>query len=154
MDNLIQRFLLYLRAERNVSAHTIRAYRHDLKEFSAFLKTKYPHLSLERNHRLIIRDYLSQLHDRNLQRATVLRAIAVLRAYYRFLVQEGVTTQTPFVGLPMPKREKRLPRFLAEADMNELLDLAAQSKRPRAPRDAAILELLYSSGLRIQELCN
>jgi len=154
MDNLIQRFLLYLRAERNVSAHTIRAYRHDLQAFNAFLKTKYPHLSLERNHRLVIRDYLSQLHDRNLQRATVLRAIAVLRAYYRFLVQEGVTAQTPFVGLPMPKRETRLPRFLAEEDMNGLLDLAAQSKRPRAPRDAAILELLYSSGLRIQELCN
>jgi tyrosine recombinase XerC len=153
MDNLIQRFLLYLRAERNASAHTVRAYQHDLQQFNAFLKTKYPRLSMDRNHRLVIRDYLSHLHEQELQRATILRAIAVLRAYYKFLIQEGVASQTPFVGLPMPKREKRLPRFLAEADMRDLLELAAQSTYKWAPRDAALLELLYSSGLRIQELC-
>ncbi len=153
MDQLIQRFLLYLRAERNVSVHTLRAYRHDLTEFNAFLKTKYPRLSMERHHRLVIRDYLSHLHERDLQRATILRAIAVLRAFYKFLVQEGVTSQTPFVGLPMPKREKRLPRYLAEEEMNRLLELVAQSDHKWAPRDAALLELLYSSGLRIQELC-
>jgi integrase/recombinase XerC len=153
MEQLIQRFMLYLRAERNASAHTLRAYQHDLQEFNAFLKAKYPRLSMERHHRLVIRDYLSQLHEKDIQRATILRAIAVLRAFYRFLVLEGVTTQTPFVGLPMPKREKRLPKFLAEDDMSRLLEMVAQSKHKWAPRDAALLELLYSSGLRIQELC-
>jgi len=145
--------MLYLRAERNASAHTIRAYQHDLQEFNAFLKSKYPRLSMERHHRLVIRDYLSQLHEKNIRRATILRAIAVLRAFYKFLIQEGVTAQTPFVGLPMPKREKRLPRFLTEEDMRRLLELASESKHKWAPRDAALLELLYSSGLRIQELC-
>lgn len=153
MDQFIQRFILYMRAERNASAHTVRAYQHDLQEFAAFLKTKYPKLSMERNHRLVIRDYLSYLHEKGIQRATILRAIAVLRAFYKFLVEENVTAQTPFVGLPMPKREKRLPRFVAEEDMKRLLELAAESKHKWALRDAALLELLYSSGLRIQELC-
>ncbi len=153
MDQLIGRFMLYLRAERNASAHTLRAYQHDLQEFNAFLKEKYPKLSMDRHHRLVVRDYLSHLHEKDIQRATILRAIAVLRAFYKFLVQEGVTSQTPFVGLPMPKREKRLPRFLAEGDMSQLLELVAASQHKWAPRDAAILELLYSSGVRIQELC-
>lgn len=153
MEQLVQRFLLYLRAERNASAHTVRAYQHDLESYCAFLKEKYPHLTLERSHRLVIREFLAVLHERNVKRATLLRAVAVLRAFYKFLVQEELTAQTPFAGLPMPKREIRLPRFLPEEDMNRLLELPAHSPRPTARRDAALLELLYSSGLRIQELC-
>jgi integrase/recombinase XerC len=153
VESFVQQFMLYLRAERNVSAHTLRAYQHDLHDFLEFLKTKYPRLSLSRNHRLVIRDYLAGLHDRGLGRATISRAIAVLRAFYKFLVQEGATSQTPFVGLPMPKREARLPRFLPEEAMRQLLELPAQSSEKSAPRDAALLELLYSSGLRVQEAC-
>jgi tyrosine recombinase XerC len=152
-ESHVQRFLLYLRAERNASAHTLRAYQHDLRCFCSFLADKYPRLTLERSHRLVIREFLADLHDKNLKRATILRPIAVLRAFYKFLVQEGLTTQTPFAGLPMPKRETRLPRYLPEEDMSRLLELPAHSKRLLAKRDAALLELLYSSGIRIQELC-
>src|SRR6266700_2246923 len=129
MDQLIQRFLLYLRAERNASAHTLRAYQHDLKAYNAFLSDKYPRLGLDRSHRLIIRDYLAHLHEENAKRPTVMRAVAVLRAFYKFLIQEELTTHTPFAGLPMPKREKRLPRYLPEDDMNRLLDMPAKSTR-------------------------
>ena len=153
MENFAQRFFLYLRAERNASAHTLRAYRHDLSEFLQFLRAHYPRLSLDRNHRLVIRDYLSHLHEKDIQRTTISRAVAVLRAFYKFLMQEGAVSQTPFAGLPMPKREKRLPRFLPEAEMAKLLEFPAQSRHKWAPRDAALLELLYSSGLRIQECC-
>ena len=120
---------------------------------SAFLKAKYPRLSMDRSHRLVIRDYLSHLHERAIQKTTILRAIAVLRAFYKFLVLERVIPQTPFVGLPMPKREKRLPKFLPEEDMRQLLEAAATSKHPLAARDSALLELFYSSGLRVQEAC-
>jgi integrase/recombinase XerC len=153
MDKWIQRFLLYLRAERNVSPHTVRAYRHDLAEYLRFLQAKYPRLTLERSHRLVVRDYLAQLHDQSYQRATVVRAVAVLRSFYKFLLREGTIPQTPFAGLPMPKREKKLPRFLSEEEMNRLLEIPARSSDGHARRDAALLELLYSSGLRIQELC-
>ncbi len=153
MEKLVQRFLLYLRAERNVSPHTLRAYQHDLGSFITFIHEKYPRLSLEHKHRLVIRDYLASLHDKKLRRTTIHRAIAVLRAFYKFLVQEELTTQSPFAGLSMPRREQRLPRFLAEVDMAKLLDMPAAATGLSAQRDAALLELLYSSGLRIQELC-
>ncbi|MFA5974556.1 MAG: tyrosine recombinase XerC [Elusimicrobiota bacterium] len=153
MKKWIQQYLLYLRAERNASPHTLRAYQHDLSEYLAFLQTKYPGLSLERNQRLVIRDYLSELYGRHQQRATVLRAMAVLRAFYKYLVREEVLAQTPFVALPLPKREKRLPRFLTEEDMRKLLEMPMRAKHPFSLRDTALLELLYSSGLRIQEAC-
>jgi integrase/recombinase XerC len=154
MDRWIQRFLIYLRAERNASEHTLRAYQHDLQDYWAFLQKKYPGLTLERNHRLVVRDYLSELHGRILKRATVLRSIAVLRAFYKFMMREEAIPKTPFVALPMPKKEKRLPRFLPEDDMAKLLDLPMRLKEKNCLRDAALMELLYSSGIRVQELCD
>src|SRR5438105_331339 len=81
LDQWTGRFLLYLRAERSASAHTLRAYKHDLEGFAAFVKSRYPGGSLERHGRLIVRDYLSELHQKTLKRASILRAIAVLRAF-------------------------------------------------------------------------
>ncbi len=153
MDHWVQRFLIYLRAERNCSEHTLRAYQHDLADYLFFLQQKYPGLTPERNHRLVIRDYLSELHGRKIQRATILRSIAVLRAFYKYLAREEVMTQTPFVSLPMPKRERKLPRFLEEAEMARLLELPMRAKHRYSLRDSALLELLYSSGLRLSELC-
>ena len=114
MEQYVQRFSLYLRAERNASPHTLRAYQHDLQEFLAFLKAKYPRLAPDRNHRLVIRDYLSTLHEKQIQRATILRAIAVLRAFYKFLIQEEVTRQTPFVGPPDAETRETAPPVLSE----------------------------------------
>lgn len=153
MEKWIQRFILYLRAERGSSAHTLRAYQHDLGAFLAFLRARYPQSSLENHGRLILRDYLSSLHDKGWRRASILRPIAVLRAFFKYLVREGLFPQNPFVGLPMPKREKRLPRFLSEGDMARLLELPRRAPSRRSLRDSALLELLYSSGMRIQELC-
>lgn len=153
MQQLAKRFLLYLRAERNASPHTLRAYEHDLHSYIAFLDENYPKLTLAARHRLVVRDYLSSLHAKEGKRATQLRAIAVLRAFYKYLLQEGLTTQNPFAGLPMPKRDKTLPRFLPEEEMVRLLELPVSTHEPTALRDGALLELLYSSGLRIQEMC-
>src|SRR5882672_10009288 len=123
----VQRFLLYLRAERNASPHTVRAYKHDLEEFLAFLNRKYPNTSLERHHRLIVRDYLSELHQKARRRATLLRPVAVLRSFFKFLMRSDLLPQSPFVGLPMPKGEKRLPRYLSEEEMQHLLEIPRQS---------------------------
>jgi tyrosine recombinase XerC len=140
---------LHLRTERNVSAHTVRAYQHDLDGYMQFLKTKYPGLALSRTHRLVVREYLVELHAQDLGRNSILRAIAVLRSFYKFLAREEVVQHSPFIGLKMPKREKKLPRFLSEEEMASVLSLPG----PKNIRDSALMELLYSSGLRIQELC-
>jgi tyrosine recombinase XerC len=153
MDRLIQKFLLYIRAERGSSAHTLRAYQYELKQFLVFLQSKYPQLSFDRSHRLVVRDYLSTLHEKKLQRASILRAIAVLRSLYKYLQREEIIAQNPFIGIPMPKREKRLPKAIAEDEMKKLLETPLRLKHKFSLRDSALMELLYSSGLRIQELC-
>jgi tyrosine recombinase XerC len=131
----------------------VRAYKHDLEAFQAFLAQRYPKTELARHHRLIVRDYLSELHQKGQRRATLLRAVAVLRAFFKYLLRSEVLTQSPFVGLPMPKGEKRLPKFLSEAEMQRLLEIPRHSKDKKSMRDGALLELLYSSGIRIEELC-
>jgi len=148
-----KRFALYIRAERNASPHTLRAYEREIRQYITFVHAHYPSLSLTRTHRVVIREYLAYLHDGDLKRVSVLRAIAVLRAFYKFLMREEAVSQSPFVGIPMPKREKRLPYFLSEAEMNTLLDFPGTTRQKHAVRDAALMELLYSSGVRIQELC-
>src|SRR6185437_14162345 len=109
IEKQIQRFLLHLRAERNVSPHTLRAYGHDLRVYLSFISKKYPGLAFNRSHRLPIRDFLAELHAQGKERTTVLRQVAVLRAFYKYLMREGLFSQTPFAGLPMPKRQQRLP---------------------------------------------
>lgn len=153
MTSFTQRFLLFLRAERNSSRHTLRAYKHDLDNFIDFIKRKHPQPIKDRQHRLVIREYLSELHQKGQKRATLLRPVAVLRAFYKFLLRSEIVPQSPFVGLPMPKAEKRLPRYLSEAEMQKLLSLPQGSADKQALRDGALMELLYSSGLRIEELC-
>jgi len=143
-------FLMHLRVERNVSAHTVRAYQHDLHRYLAFIQEQYPGLSLSRSHRVVVRQYLVELHNQDLGRNSILRAIAVLRAFYKYLVREEIVPQSPFTGMKMPKREKKLPRFLSEEEMHQVLSLPSEKNS----RDSALMELLYSSGLRIQELCD
>lgn len=152
IDDWIPKFVLHLRVERNASPHTLRAYQHDLREFSKFIQTKYP-LGVGDNLRLVVREYLSKLHQHGFKRNALLRPIAVLRAFFKYLVRQDVLAKTPFVGLPMPKREMRLPRFLSEAEMQSLLTLVSDAADKDRGRDSALMELLYSSGLRVQELC-
>jgi site-specific recombinase XerD len=117
------------------------------------------------------RRYLMSLMQAGLKRATVALRIAALRSFYRFLMRRGIVKDNPLSGLIMPKREKRLPRFLTLQQINDLLnaplkltEAPADGKkkrragRPPAPfvpwRDKAILETLYSAGLRVHEICN
>lgn len=148
-----KRFLLYLRAERNASPHTLRAYQSDLLQFLAFLKERYRGIALERCDRLLIRDYLGHLHEKTGRRSTIIRKVACLRSFFKFLVRDGVLQRTPFYNLPLPKREKRIPHFLSEDQMASLLSLPDCAETAFPKRDQAILELLYATGIRVQELC-
>jgi integrase/recombinase XerC len=148
----ISKFLLYLRAERNASAHTLRVYQFELGQFLSFLEKEYPSLAIADNHRLAIRDFLSRLYAKNMKKASIARSAAVLRAFFKFLARESVIDETPFFGLPMPKREKRLPRAIGEEEMRKLLEGPMRLKQAFSLRDSALMELLYSSGLRISEL--
>jgi integrase/recombinase XerC len=171
MKQFIEKFIHYLRYERNASPATIREYRRDLEQFQTFLtppgETTMP--LGEVDHR-IIREFVSWLYDRNLEKATVARKLAALRTFFRFCVRERFAKQNPARLVSTPKLPHRVPRVLTAGELNGFLDELARgrirsAKRKRRPtpkseaaeklilkRDRAVFELLYGSGLRVSEL--
>jgi tyrosine recombinase XerC len=147
LDPNVRNFLHYLRAERNYSPNTLKAYQVDLGEFYRFLKKQYPQVTIEHCERLMLRDYFAFLQNGNLRRSSVIRKIAVVRSLFKFLTREGVLEHNPFLYLATPKRESRIPVFLSEDEIRRLFALPGINLR-----DRAMLELLYSGGLRIEEL--
>jgi tyrosine recombinase XerC len=147
LDPQLEGFLQFLRAERNYSAHTLKAYRTDLLEFYRFLQTNYPQTGPAKCERLTLRDYFAHLQKEGLRRSSVVRKVAVLRSFFKFLAREGVIEKNPFLYLATPKTEKRIPVFLSEEEVRRLFVLPGIGRR-----DRAMLELLYSGGLRIEEL--
>lgn len=147
----VQRFLTTLRAQRNFSMHTLRAYGADLAEFEAFW-TRQGGGDASGVARAHIRAYLAHLQSRRLRRASVLRKISSLRSFLGYLRDEEALSGDPFLNIPLPKKESRLPRFLTLAEAEKLLAGGIPSKSWAGSRDRAILELFFSSGLRRSEL--
>jgi integrase/recombinase XerC len=171
MKQAIERFMQYLRYERNSSPGTLREYRRNLRQFEAFL-TPPGEKTLplgEIDHR-IVREYISSLYDRRLEKASVALQLASLRSFFKFCIREKLARTNPARLVSTPKLPKRVPRVLTAEELNGFLDnlgSGAQKKsrrgRPPTPRseeesklmlkrDRAILELLYASGLRVSEL--
>ena len=141
-------FLDYLKAERNAPGNTVRAYRQDLSDFFSFLQGK----RLAEIDLPVFRAYLAELFRRNLSRATLIRRIAALRTFFRFLNRQGVISGAAISGLRSPKSERKLPVFLDPEETLTLLK-AVLNHQGRFPlRDRAIMEFLYSAGLRVSEL--
>lgn len=158
MELRIQRFLNALRSRRNFSPHTLRAYAADLAEFAAFW-TAVGGGEPEALTRTRVRAYMASLQTRmaegkskGLSRASLLRKIAALRSFVAWLQDEEELVKDPFLSVPLPKRERRLPAFLTENEMTQLLESVAAGEKWVELRDRAILELLYSSGLRRSEM--
>ena len=147
MNLWLEKFLTRLRAAKNYSPHTLRAYRADLESFTA----KFPGLEAADVDRAHVRRHLAELQSGDAARATVLRRASALRSFVKFLRAEGELKRDPFLGVPMPKRTRSLPKFLTEAEMEQVL-AAPSGGDPAAGRDRAIVELLYSSGLRRAEV--
>ncbi len=164
-EDRIQQFIHYLSAEKNASVHTCRGYQRDLKEFEEFLKREEPGLfpaerpEWGRVDRVLLRKYLSVLHRRN-RRSSIARKISTLRSFFRYLKREKVVSSNPAKAVATPKVEKPLPTALTVDEAFQLLDfpdllskeVPDQEAKMRNLRDRAILELLYSSGLRVGEL--
>ncbi len=161
-DPLVAGFLAYLGAERNASPLTVRNYRTDLEHFAGWYREKFRQAvdwtTLDQFH---ARGYLVHLTERRLARSTIHLKISALRSFYRWLVRTEQLKQNPLAGLTLPKKARRLPQFLTTKQVDALLEapLTVPAARPAEPaqaafqwRDKAILEVLYSAGLRIHEL--
>ncbi len=156
MTNEIGSFLDYLTYERNVSPNTIHAYRDDLESFVGFLCNDYltmgrDLLDLKRVDHLAVRAYLAHLSRRKLSRATVARHLSALRSFFKYLVREGVVESNPARTVATPKPEKHLPTVMQPADVALLLE-QPDTSRTLGLRDAAWMEIMYASGLRISEV--
>ena len=143
-------FTAYLRDERNLSPHTLRAYEREIASFVEFAKGEMGLVRPREVTPATVRAFLAQLHSRRLAKVSVQRALAALRTYMRFLGREGVVEANPARVVPTPRAPKPLPDVVGAPDLAELLDALPATSAGR--RDRAALELLYAAGLRVSEL--
>jgi hypothetical protein len=148
----IDRFLGHLAAERGASSLTIKSYREDLLQLEEFLVSAGCRRPAEATS-TILRRFAAGLHAAGYADATVARKLASLRSFYSFGQREGWVTANPARPLRGPRRARRLPKFLTGDEIGRLL-AAPQPAAAGGLRDRAILELMYSAGLRVQELVN
>src|SRR3990172_8085338 len=148
-EGLLDAYLDALRAQKNLSVFTLRNYVHDLRHFFDFLDERGE--SIGSVDKLLVRAYLSELMASGLASASITRKVSTLRSFYRHLRTAGVLGVDPMLGVRGPRRERRLPPFLAREQIDTLI-AAADGDKPHELRDRAILELLYASGLRVSEV--
>jgi tyrosine recombinase XerC len=151
MHEEVDRFIEYIRAARNVSEHTVRAYSSDIAQFVEFLETDEQIGTLSDIDSRIVRRYLARLQRTGLGKASIARKQASLRAFFKYLVRKGLIELDPTLGVAGPKLDKRLPRFLRDEQVESLM-AAPDPAKPLGMRDSAILEMLYATGIRVSEL--
>ncbi len=145
----IERFLSHLTHERRMSGHTLGAYRHDLLNLAAFCERR----GFERWNALDnfqIRAFAAAEHAAGIAPRSIQRRLSALRSFYEYLMREGFAKRNPALDVQAPKSKKRLPATLDADQMGRLLDFRADDST--SARDKAIMELFYSSGLRLSEL--
>ncbi|MCH3915118.1 MAG: tyrosine recombinase XerC [Acidaminococcaceae bacterium] len=150
MDKWLQSFLNYLNVEKNCSILTIKNYHTDILFFRDFLEGRRELSHWKEVKVLDIRAYLAALNEKEYARKTIARRVSSLRSFYKYLIRESVIEVNPFTKIRTPKLEKKLPVFLEEFEINELLSKPDNSIL--GLRDRAILELLYATGCRVSEL--
>lgn len=164
---MVQQFLDFLKLERHFSDYTIKSYGADLIQFAQFLSGKIgrpnnpnPEVELtpeqlDQKHLqcepLVIREFLAYLYGQNYTKSTTARKLATLRSFYKFLMRRGKIGVNPLSTIRTPKQEKRLPKCLSLEEIQKLLDTPGDGDLLSA-RDKAMLEVLYSSGIRVSEL--
>ena len=169
---LIQEFFSYLKYEKHFSEHTLKCYNTDLQQYVEFLDTSHTDqtsqhsfesggaataVAMEVRTEILsvtaatVREFLVALHNKNYSRATTARKLATLRSFYKFLVRRGYLQSSPVAVIRTPKQEKRLPKFLEIEQIEALFD-APDRDTILGLRDWAMLEVMYSTGVRVSEL--
>ena len=145
----VDKFILYLEAEKRFSKLTLVAYRNDMEQFAHYVKGEYDIDDLTKVSTPIVKSYLVCLKEKGLANRSINRKLTTLRTFYTYCMREGVLEKTPMTGIKSLKQEKVLPKFISEHDINKVSfvgdDFATR-------RDALLFELLYQTGMRQAEL--
>ncbi len=165
LNLLIQHFVDFLSLEKGYSANTCRAYAHDLDDFlQYFMKNRALPMSgdcedtpagaaddVELVSSVVIRGYLGQLHKKQIKKTSIARKISSIRSFFKFLEKHGVVKQNPAEGILTPRQAKPVPGYLTVDDVFRLLD-TIETSTLIGKRNRALLETLYSTGIRVSEL--
>lgn len=156
MEHLLKRFEHHLTLERNLSPRTVTSYLHDLRQFQVFLQDQTgfsgpAEVWLDKVDTILLRRFLAKLHGK-CRRTSIGRKLSSLRTFFRYLVREGLLTVSPADTLATPRQEDYLPKTFSVDQTGALLDQQHCGQPLLVLRDRAILEMLYSCGLRVSEL--
>ena len=152
MKILKEKFIDYITNEKNYSDYTITAYTKDLNTFFFFLKTIEKN-KIDQIDYSVIREYLTWLYNKKYSKKTISRKISTLRSFFRFLLLNKIIDKNPMILISNPKEDKKLPVFLHSNELEALLEIP-NVKTPLGQRNKLIIELLYSTGIRVGELVN
>ena len=152
MRDEIERFTASLANERNASPNTLRAYSRDLSQLESFARDRLGKApEVVEIDLWLLRAFFADLHARKASPTTSSRKLATFRSFFRFLCREGTLTRNPARGLTGPRKDLRIPTYLQEQEVQDLMSAPGQRESARE-RDTAILELLYSTGMRCSEV--
>lgn len=145
--NYLKDFCVYLEVERNFSKHTVRAYHSDILGFLIWLDN----MNVEEVNHSKIKEYLAFIQKFNYSKTTISRKISAIRTFYRYLYRERIIDTNPINSIHSPKKNKTLPKFLTNAEIEQILN-NIKIDTPAGFRNRTILELLYATGMRVSEL--
>ena len=150
MPNYLDYFLEMMEAERGVSRNTVKSYQNDVNDLFKFLKEKNIQLT-DVNHQTLL-DFVQAIRVKGLDPRSIRRKISACRQFFDFLISENVIKVNPTLNIPMPKKNKLLPKALSPDLISNLLEFAKKDQTKEGIRTYAMLEILYSTGMRITEL--
>lgn len=147
-----QQFLEYLKSEKRYSKHTLTSYRTDLNQFTEYLKNTFELTELSEVKSTYVRSWVVDMMDSGKSPRTVNRKITTLKSLYKFMLREGMVSENPMAKVQSPKVEKKLPEYIPGSDMEKLVDYPVFEDDYEGIRDKLILEMFYSTGMRLSEL--
>jgi integrase/recombinase XerC len=157
MKELISTYLRYLKVERNASVHTIESYKNDLMQLLEFSASQFDivpdSVPAEKINRMVIRLWLGELSEKKMARNSIARKVACVRSFFKFCYKRGYVEKNPAHLLIIPKKEARLPKTVRVQEIERMMELASENT-PEILQERAILELFYSTGIRVSELTN
>jgi integrase/recombinase XerC len=151
VERVVQSFIKYLKIERGASIHTLRNYRSDLQQFVSYFQSRKEETEWDKITLLNLRGYLVHLHQTGRGSSSIARKLAVIRTFFRFLHREGIVSHNPARLVPTPRQKRKLPTVLTVDQVTDLVGVP-DKKNSRSLRNRAILETLYSTGMRLSEL--
>lgn len=149
---LIESFLRYIRYEKNLSTHTVLSYKGDLFQFKTFLEKLAPEVAPEDVGPEQVREWISSLSEEGVTVRSISRKISSLRAFYRYLMAQSIIEESPVKDVRVPKVRKKIPVYLRQDSMDELLDDVSYGEGFESVRDRLIMAMFYNTGMRRAEL--